>query len=68
MFIKISYNYMVKEINIIRRLGSKQNDIKYFKHLLPIDCKIIIEPFAGSFAISKFFIKILKNINFILMI
>ena len=55
---------MVKEINIIRRLGSKQNDIKYFKHLLPIDCKIIVEPFGGSFAVSKFFYKDIEKYKF----
>ena len=55
---------MVKEINIIRRIGSKQNDIKHFKHLLPLDCKTIVEPFGGSFAVSKFFYTDINKYNF----
>jgi len=46
---------MVKSINIITRIGSKQNDIKYFKHLLPVDVETVVEPFAGSFAVIKYF-------------
>ena len=44
----------MKEINIIQRLGNKTNDIKYFKHLFPINYEIIVEPFGGSFAVSKY--------------
>jgi site-specific DNA-adenine methylase len=38
-----------------QRLGNKTNDIKYFKNLIPLDddtIKTVIEPFAGSFAVS----------------
>ena len=45
---------MVKYTNMIRRIGSKQTDIKYYQHMLPIDVDIIVEPFGGSFAVSKF--------------
>jgi len=55
---------MVKYTNIIKRIGSKQTDIEFFKHMLPIDVDIIVEPFAGSFAVSKFFfIHIYQNVN-----
>lgn len=43
---------MPKEINLICRSGNKKNDIKFFKHLLPLDNIInVIEPFGGSFAV-----------------
>ena len=51
---------MVKTINIIRRIGSKQNDLKHFKHLLPLDVETVVEPFGGSFAVIKF---VYKDIN-----
>ena len=51
---------MVKTINIIRRIGSKQNDIKHFSHLLPLEVETVIEPFGGSFAVIKF---VYKDIN-----
>lgn len=35
------------------RLGNKVDDIKYFKDLIPTDVKTVVEPFAGSFAISR---------------
>lgn len=54
---------MVKSINIIRRIGSKQNDIKYFSNLLP-DSEIIVEPFGGSFAVSKFYYKDINKYKF----
>ena len=54
---------MVKSINIIRRIGSKQTDIKYFSDFLP-DSKKIVEPFGGSFAVSKFFYKDVNKYNF----
>ena len=44
---------MVKHISIIKRIGSKINDIKYFKHLIPLDVKAVVEPFSGGFAVSK---------------
>ena len=47
--------YMVRSINIITRIGSKQNDIKFFKHLLPLNVATVVEPFAGSFAVIKNF-------------
>ena len=55
---------MVKEINIIRRIGSKQNDIKHFSKFLPLDCKIVVEPFGGSFAVSKWFYKDINKYDF----
>jgi len=48
---------MVRYNNIIHRLGAKDNDLKFFKHLLPLDVKIVVEPFGGSFAIIKHFYK-----------
>jgi site-specific DNA-adenine methylase len=55
---------MVKEINIIRRIGSKQTDIKHFSKYLPLDVKTVVEPFGGSFAVSKFFYKDINKYNF----
>jgi site-specific DNA-adenine methylase len=46
---------MVRFSNIITRIGSKQNDIKFFKQYLPLDVKTVVEPFAGSFAVIKNF-------------
>jgi site-specific DNA-adenine methylase len=48
---------MVKYRNIITRLGNKENDIKYFHHLLPRDPLVVVEPFGGSFAVIKHFYK-----------
>ena len=48
----------MKEIDIISRLGKKTQDIKYFdKYLITDDINIIVEPFAGSFAVSKYYVK-----------
>ena len=55
---------MVKSINSIRRIGSKQNDIKDFSNLLPLDVETVVEPFGGSFAVSKFFYKDNKKYKF----
>ena len=44
---------MVK-LNIIKRLGNKKDDIKYFEHHLPKNIKYVVEPFGGSFAVSKY--------------
>lgn len=44
--------YMVKS-HLISRIGSKTNDIKFFKELLPMDIKTIVEPFGGSFALIR---------------
>ena len=55
---------MVKTINIIRRIGSKQNDLKHFKHLLPLDVETVVEPFGGSFAVIKFFYKDINKYKF----
>ena len=55
---------MVRTINIISRLGDKETDLKHFKHLLPLDVKTIIEPFGGSFAISRKFYKDTNKYNF----
>ena len=46
---------MVKTINVILRTGNKQNDIKFFKHLLPLDVNTVVEPFGGSFSVIKHF-------------
>lgn len=35
------------------RLGNKTNDIKYFKQYLPLEVKNVIEPFGGTFAVSR---------------
>lgn len=37
------------------RHGDKTNDIKHFKHLLPKDVKIVVEPFGGGFALCRCF-------------
>ena len=55
---------MVKEINIIRRIGSKQVDIRHFSKYLPLDIKSVVEPFGGSFAVSKWFYKDTNKYNF----
>lgn len=39
--------------NLITRTGSKQNDIKFFKELLPMNVKNVIEPFGGSFSVIR---------------
>jgi len=53
---------MVKEISLINRLGNKETDIKCFNHLLPTNnIKVIVEPFAGSFAVSKYYYKQFEN-------
>jgi site-specific DNA-adenine methylase len=38
---------------LINRTGSKKNDIKFFKDLLPMDVSIVVEPFGGSFQVIK---------------
>ena len=43
----------MKEQILFGRLGNKTNDIKYFKDLLPMDVKTVIEPFGGTFAVSR---------------
>lgn len=35
------------------RLGNKEQDIKYFQNYLPLDVLNIIEPFGGTFAVSR---------------
>ena len=47
----------MREIDIILRLGKKMNDIKHFKQFLPLDIDIVVEPFAGSFSVSKYYVK-----------
>ena len=37
----------------IYRLGAKDNDIKHFKHLLPMDISKVVEPFGGSYAVCR---------------
>lgn len=41
------------KLSFITRMGSKTNDIKFFKELLPLDIKIVVEPFGGSFAVIR---------------
>lgn len=55
---------MVKHISIIKRIGSKIDDLKYFRHLLPLDAKTVVEPFGGGFAVSKIFYKDINKYNF----
>lgn len=45
--------YMVKITNLINRMGNKENDIKFFKHLLPLNIDNVIEPFGGSYAVIR---------------
>ena len=48
----------MKEIDIISRLGKKTTDIKHFdKYLIATKIETIVEPFAGSFAVSKYYVK-----------
>ena len=43
----------IKNIYFVR-MGNKQNDIKFFEHLLPYkNINTIIEPFAGTFAVIR---------------
>ena len=43
----------MKEKQLFGRLGNKTTDIKYFKEYLPLECKNIVEPFGGTFAVIK---------------
>jgi len=42
--------------NLIRRLGSKKMDIKYFDKYLPYDCETVVEPFSGGFSVTKHYL------------
>ena len=44
---------MVRYNDIISRLGTKEQDTKHFKHLLPTDVRTVVEPFGGSLAVIK---------------
>jgi site-specific DNA-adenine methylase len=44
---------MSKQVQLFGRMGNKTNDIKYFKHLLPLDVKKVVEPFGGCFAVTR---------------
>ena len=55
---------MIREVNIILRIGSKQVDIRHFSKYLPLDVKTVVEPFGGSFAVSKFFYKDINKYEF----
>lgn len=37
------------------RLGNKQQDLKHFETYLPVDVKYVVEPFGGTFAVSRLF-------------
>ena len=43
----------MKDQILFGRLGNKTNDIKYFKESLPLDIKNIVEPFGGTFSLSR---------------
>jgi site-specific DNA-adenine methylase len=45
----------MKETILFGRLGNKQQDIQYFKQYLPINVKTIVEPFGGTFAVTRIF-------------
>jgi site-specific DNA-adenine methylase len=45
----------MKESILFGRLGNKQQDIQFFKKYLPLDVKTIVEPFGGTFAITRLF-------------
>jgi site-specific DNA-adenine methylase len=47
----------MKETILFGRLGNKQNDIKYFNDRLPMDIKNVVEPFGGTFAVSRIIYK-----------
>jgi site-specific DNA-adenine methylase len=47
------------------RLGNKEKDIKYFKNHLPLDVSKVIEPFGGTFAISRIIYKDDKYSKFV---
>jgi hypothetical protein len=55
---------MVKETNIISRVGSKQNDIQYFKNYLVNDKSTIVEVFGGGYSIIKHYYKDYELFNF----
>jgi site-specific DNA-adenine methylase len=42
-----------KNKKFIYRMGSKDQDIKHFKQLLPMDISKVVEPFGGSFALCR---------------
>jgi site-specific DNA-adenine methylase len=46
---------MVREQNLISRLGNKDNDMKHIKSYFPLDetYNMVIEPFGGSFAVIR---------------
>jgi site-specific DNA-adenine methylase len=43
----------VKQNVLFGRLGNKDTDIKYFKHILPLDVVNIVEPFGGTFSVIR---------------
>lgn len=45
--------YKMRDLQLFGRLGNKTNDIKHFKHLLPLDVINVVEPFGGTFAVIK---------------
>lgn len=48
---------MKKNNSMYGRLGAKDTDIKHFKDLLPLDVVNIVEPFCGSYAVSRIIYK-----------
>jgi site-specific DNA-adenine methylase len=42
-----------RENKLIHRIGSKDQDIKYFLKYLPEDVETVVEPFGGSFAVCR---------------
>lgn len=55
---------MVRYTHVFGRLGNKTNDIKFFKDRLPTDCKIVVEPFCGTCAISKYMSNIYNDLQY----
>ena len=49
---------------LLRNEKNGCNIVKYFKHLLPLDVKTIVEPFGGGFAVSKCFYKYINKYAF----
>ncbi len=43
----------LRKANLIQRMGSKTNDIKFFINYLPLDVINVVEPFGGSFAVIR---------------
>ena len=56
---------MTRQNILFGRFGNKTNDIKHFKHLLPLDVKIVVEPFGGTFAVTRIIYNDDKYVNYV---